>query len=349
MANLNRPPPVPPASLSLSTTALPARDRLPIWREVFGQTIIRLDIEPVKGTSFYAEGKLHTLPGAAFATVAATPVRVSRTPKLIGGDMADMVFVLAADVPLRIAQHGQEQVLEAGDAIFLRGGEPSIIESRDRAKFINISVPADDLTPMLASSQKLWMTMVSRQCDALDLLLGYVHMLQARPGALSGEPGQLAAGHIRDLMAAMIEAEADSGSPVHERVGVRAARLRSIKADIGRYLCEPALSINMIAMRQGVSPRYVRKLFQEEQTTFSDYVLFLRLERSRQLLRSPVRATSTIASIAHACGFNDLSYFNRTFRRRYSITPSDFRNGVPYPGPEEPLQFPINDMDIRVK
>jgi AraC-like DNA-binding protein len=110
---------------------------------------------------------------------------------------------------------------------------------------------------------------------------------------------------------------------------VRAARLRAIKTDIGRHLCEPALSIGAIAMRHGISPRYVRKLFQEEQTTFSDSVLVRRLERSRQMLRSPTQAISTIASIAHACGFNDLSYFNRTFRRRYGLTPSDFRNGTP--------------------
>jgi AraC-like DNA-binding protein len=127
----------------------------------------------------------------------------------------------------------------------------------------------------------------------------------------------------------MIGPEPDSGPPAWERGGVRAARLRAIKADIGRHFCEPGLSIDAIAMRHSVTPRYVRKLFHEEQTTFSDFVLFLRLERSRQLLRSPARAISTIASIAHACGFNDLSYFNRTFRRRYGLTPSEFRNEAP--------------------
>ena len=60
----------------------------------------------------------------------------------------------------------------------------------------------------------------------------------------------------------------------------------------------------------------------------ADFVLLLRLERSRQMLRSPGEAISTIAAIAHAAGFNDLSYFNRTFRRRYRMTPSDFRNGA---------------------
>lgn len=329
MADSNGSGLTPPSSLFLSTAALPARDRLPVWREVFGQTMVRLDIEPLRDTSFHAEGELCALPGAAFASVTVTPVRVSRTQRLIAGDMADMVFLVTADVPLHVVQNGRAQVLDAGDAIFLRGGERSVIQSRERAKFTNISVPIDDLTPMLATCRDLSMTVVGRQSDLLDLLLGYVCLLRTRKEPLSDGLGRVAAAHIRDLMAAMIEAGPDCCPPARERGGVRAARLRAIEADISRHLCEPGLSIAMIAVRHGISPRYIRKLFQEEQTTFSDFVLFLRLERSRRLLCSPVYATSTIASVAHTSGFNDLSYFNRTFRRRYGLTPSDLRNGTP--------------------
>jgi AraC-like DNA-binding protein len=313
----------------LSTSALPARDRLPVWREVFGQSMVRLDIEPVKGTSFHAAGELGVLPGAAFATVTATPVTVSRTQRLIAGDMADMVFVVAADVPLSVAQNGREHILDAGDAIFLRGCERSVIRSRDRARFTNISVPADRLAPLFANGRDVSMNVVDRRSDLLDLLLNYVRLLQARKEPHSDAFGLLAATHIRDLMAAMIGAPADDVASVCERGGVREARLRAIKADIGNHFCQPALSIERVAARHGISPRYIRKLLQEEQTTFSDYVLLLRLERARQLLRSPAHVLSTIASIAHACGFNDLSYFNRTFRRSYGMTPSDFRDGRP--------------------
>jgi len=329
MADPNGQSPARSSSLFLSTATLPVRDRLPVWREVFGQTMVRLDIEPAKGTPFHAEGELRALPGAAFASVAVSPVRVSRTPRLIADDMADMIFLITADAPLHIVQRGREQMLDAGEAIFVRGGECSTIQCRDRARFINISVPIDDLTPMLASDEDLSMTVVSRKNDALDLLMGYVSLLQARQKPLPDELGRVAAAHIRDLMAATIGADTDCDPQIGERGGVRVARLRAIKADIGRHLCEPRLSIDMMAMRHGISPRYIRKLFQDEQTTFSDFVLFMRLERSRQLLRSPAHAIRTIASIAHACGFNDLSYFNRTFRRSYGITPSDLRNGAP--------------------
>lgn len=328
MANSSRPTPAPLSSQFLSTAMLPARDRLPVWREVFGQSMVRLDIEPVKDTSFHAEGELCVLPGAAFASVTVTPVKVSRTQKLIAEDMADMAFVITADVPFHVTQNGRERMLDPGDAIFLRGGERSTILSNDRAKFTNISVPMDDLTSLLPSCQDPSMTMVSRQSDVLDLLLGYVRLLQTRQEPQSDQLGRIAASHIRDLIAAMIGAESEAVLAGCERGGVRAARLRAIKADIVGHLCEPGFSIDGIAMRHGISPRYVRKLFQEERTTFSDFVLLLRLERSWQLLRSPEHAIRTITSIAHACGFNDLSYFNRTFRRRYGITPSDLRNGI---------------------
>jgi AraC-like DNA-binding protein len=38
-----------------------------------------------------------------------------------------------------------------------------------------------------------------------------------------------------------------------------------------------------------------------------------------------LRADERIGKIADEAGFNDLSYFNRTFRRRYATSPSDLR------------------------
>src|SRR3546814_3690801 len=73
------------------------------------------------------------------------------------------------------------------------------------------------------------------------------------------------------------------------------------------------------------SPRYVRRLFQDEGSSFSDHVLGERLDRAHRLLLHPGQASRTIAAVAYACGFGDLSYFNRTFRRRFGMTPSDLR------------------------
>ena len=52
--------------------------------------------------------------------------------------------------------------------------------------------------------------------------------------------------------------------------------------------------------------------------------------RYRAALRDPRQRTRQISQIAYAWGFNDLSYFNRAFRRRFEVTPRDWRDGGAY-------------------
>jgi AraC-like DNA-binding protein len=66
-------------------------------------------------------------------------------------------------------------------------------------------------------------------------------------------------------------------------------------------------------------------LVEEEGTTFSAYSLDQRLLNAKRMLTSPSHAQWTIGAIALQAGFGDLSYFNRSFRRRYGTTPSDVR------------------------
>jgi AraC-like DNA-binding protein len=298
-----------------------------MWREVFGQTMVRLDIEPARGQPFHAEGTLCALPGAAFASVTTTPVQVSRTRRLIADDCADMLFLITASAPLHIVQGGREQSLDTGDAIFLRGSECSVIQSQDKTRFTNISIPVDSLMPLFPACEDLSMRVVSKRNGMLGLLLGYVDLLKAWERASSEDFGSVAAGHVRDLMVATAAAGPDI-TETSERGGIRAARLGAIKSDIELRLCEPDLSIQWIATNNDISPRYVRKLFQDRKTTFSDYVLARRLERAHRLLLHRGQTANSIGAIAYACGFGDLSYFNRTFRRRFGMTPTDVRNGT---------------------
>jgi AraC-like DNA-binding protein len=74
-----------------------------------------------------------------------------------------------------------------------------------------------------------------------------------------------------------------------------------------------------------MTPRYVHLLLEETGRSFSEHVLDRRLCLSQCLLTDPNRASVKISNIAFECGFTDLSYFNRTFRRRFGATPSEMR------------------------
>ena len=54
-------------------------------------------------------------------------------------------------------------------------------------------------------------------------------------------------------------------------------------------------------------------------------VLELRLQKARAMLASPRYDRMKVSDIALACGFNEVSYFNRCFRRRFGASPTQFR------------------------
>ena len=50
-----------------------------------------------------------------------------------------------------------------------------------------------------------------------------------------------------------------------------------------------------------------------------------RLTRAYAAIGESETRGKSISDIALACGFGDISYFNRSFRARYGIAPSDIR------------------------
>jgi len=129
---------------------------------------------------------------------------------------------------------------------------------------------------------------------------------------------------VHDLVAVALGATRDAAETANGR-GVRAARLSAIKSDIMAHLAHPELAAGAVATRQGISEPYLRKLFESEDTSFSDFVLGQRLLRAYRMLTDPRLADRSITSIAYDSGFGDLSYFGRCFRRRFGDTPSAIR------------------------
>jgi AraC-like DNA-binding protein len=165
--------------------------------------------------------------------------------------------------------------------------------------------------------------------ETLRLLASYADLVRQRPAVENPELRELME-HVRQLMALALGTAGDGaardGSQQRAKGGgMRAARLRAIKADILAHLGARDLSLNAVAERQGISPIYVRKLFESEDTSFTQFVLGQRLARAHRLLSDPRLADRTVAALALEAGFGDLSYFNRAFRRRYRAAPSEVR------------------------
>jgi transcriptional regulator GlxA family with amidase domain len=118
-----------------------------------------------------------------------------------------------------------------------------------------------------------------------------------------------------------------AGDAAHAAVGrgLKAARLRALKDDIVRNLERRDLSAASLAIRHNMSMRSVQRAFEQQGTTFTAYLLDLRLKAMHQRLCDPGNAGRAISDLALDCGFGDMSHFNHNFRRRFGTSPSEVR------------------------
>jgi AraC-like DNA-binding protein len=137
----------------------------------------------------------------------------------------------------------------------------------------------------------------------------------------------MASRHIYDLAALVLDGFVRGGAARNES-SIAAARLKLVQNDILERLPDHGLHIDAVAQRQGVTPRYIQRLFENNGTTFSEFVRERRLELAFRLLQERALAASTITVIAYDAGFTEISSFNRAFRKRFGATPSEIRAAV---------------------
>lgn len=105
----------------------------------------------------------------------------------------------------------------------------------------------------------------------------------------------------------------------------RRAPLRRLRQAIESQMPDPGLSLRGLADSQGVTPRYVQKLFGANGETFSGYLRLRRLERCHQDLTSPQHAECSIPDIYNRWGFKGATQFSRAFRKRFGASPRQVR------------------------
>ena len=114
--------------------------------------------------------------------------------------------------------------------------------------------------------------------------------------------------------------------PASARSGLRAARIASVMQQINKGFADHQFSTRVLASQLGLSVRYVQDLLQGTGASITDRIMDLRLQKARDLLSDHGAGSMKISEVALNCGFNELSYFHRSFRRRFGTTPGKFRN-----------------------
>jgi AraC-like DNA-binding protein len=265
-----------------------------------------------------------TMPGLRILTASYTSVL--REGVRQEGDLLYLCMTLSGTTVG--SRRGHEMVLSDGDAVLMTNEEASwTMSSPSSVKIAGIRVPRSAIAPLVPKLENVTMRRITKDTSGLRLLRKYLDVVADDEALAASASQRLIVGHFYDLVALALGASSDAKALAADRT-VGAVRLAAIKADILANLDDGNLNATMVSTRSGVTVRYLHKLFESDGITYSEFVLGERLARAYCLLTNPLHSGRAISTIAFELGFNDLSYFNRTFRRRYSATPSEIRDGA---------------------
>ena len=311
-------------TFQLSTDSVRAQDRIGIWNEFLHSRFLSLDLEFLTdNTSFRSNGV--RFPSLGIVAGDTAPQRITRNRRNTGdgNDTVRLVLLRRTSGPAFVTQGRSEATVASGEAFFVSNADGHMAVYPQRQHIVSLLLNRTALGPLLRDFDSAFVRPIPGQTEALGLLLAYADTLLTRPPA-TPELCHIAVGHVYDLAALTLGATRDAAHVAKAR-GFRAARLNAVKSAILANLASPSLCIEQIASELRMSSRYIQMLFHDEETTFSEFVTGQRLARAWRVLADQRFDDRSITSVAFDCGFGDLSYFNRIFRKRFGCTPTEVR------------------------
>jgi AraC-like DNA-binding protein len=310
-------------TIRFSTADHPGRDRMAMWRDHCCRLLMKLDIESINGGQLEYSLLARDLPGVRVMSTAMSPVRMTRTREYAADGNGDLIFIINQTGKATTSSRGRDIVLNEGDALLMSASDAKTFNRHSYGGSLSFRIPRPILSSMVPYIDDVVMQVIPQNTDALKLLAGYAAPLFNDIALATAEFRRTAVNHLHDLVALSLGAARDG---VAAGRAIPAARLRMAKSYIAENSSRRDLSVGAVAAQLGLTPRNLQRLFESEGTTFSEFLLSQRLSRAHRMLTEPRLAQNPVGAIAYDAGFGDLSYFNRSFKRRFGMTPRDVRN-----------------------
>ncbi len=315
----------------LSTDLLPAhlndRQRYMTFAELYEHFSNTGELDPADDVPFKASMNSITIGTTLIGRCDGTFTKVRRERRQIVQTNDDRYCIA------RNAQPHDAWVVHRGKEFRLRPGSMAVlhldetfqgVDGANHKRFTNVHLPRQALKAMVKNIDDL-VGVELEAGGALSLAMDYSELVLDND-RVAEEAGSLIATHLLDLVALGLGMQGD-GAETAKRRGLREVRLTEVLRILNAQFTESDFSAQRLAAAAGLSERYVNELLYEAGASFSARILELRLRKVVDLLAQS--DDRKISDIAFACGFNDLSYFNRCFRRRFGLTPTAARGHQP--------------------
>lgn len=283
-----------------------------------------MDVEPSEQDNIDCKTVYTTLSSVTVARPTGLSGRFMRTREVLSDGLDDLLLFSAVQGPVQIQQGARGISLTQGQMCLAEMNDLCSVELHDTNEFTAVRIPRRAVLQLSPRAEDLLCQPLAHSPSLQGMLDRYTELcINFAPGlVLIGQ--QRSAQHLIDLAGLLLGSSGDLSDLAMAR-GYSAARLEIIKTGVLRHLQHVDMSIDLIAQLHNVSPRQVQRFFAQEGTTFTAFVLEQRLLLALRTLKDPRNHHRKVSDVAYSCGFGDLSYFNREFRRRFGDTPGAIR------------------------
>lgn len=258
--------------------------------------------------------------GGTFSRIRRSKTAISRGPD----DDFCLMFHRGSGA-LRVDQVGRETTLPSKQAFLGTNGLPVDMQSDADFSSTTLTVSRARLLTLVNDVDALLVNPLDESRPVVAHLRRYIDIsVDLARDPHDPQLDEHVSTTLLDLTALALGARGDVADLAAAR-GLRASRAQEIVAEIDRNFADPNFSISQIASRLQLSSRYLQDLLQETGLSFTERLLERRLQHAMLLLTSEAGDRLKIGEIALASGFNEISYFNQRYRRRFGETPTQSR------------------------
>ncbi|WP_025810134.1 helix-turn-helix domain-containing protein [Pseudomonas chlororaphis] len=312
-------------SIQFNTDSVAPKERSAYWQEVVCNTFVPLECQLSAPEEFQGSIQACRLGDLSLVDVNAHQQTVVRDTRSIGySDDEYMLVSLAREGRSRVTQEGREANLEAGDFAIYDTRRPYRLLFDGAFRQTVVQIPRASLQRRVGHLEYLTALPMSRNNPLDRMVFDFLLGLAALENQLSASQQVRLSEQGLDLLAMALSQRAEGQATQGSR---RTALLFRIKDYVHAHLSNPDLTLTEVSTRFSISPRYISSLFQQEQTSFSRYLLESRLKHCARDLREPMLANRQISEIAYRWGFGDMAYFSRVFRTHFGQPAREFRRG----------------------
>jgi AraC family transcriptional activator of tynA and feaB len=318
------PPQSAPQHFTLSTASVEKKARREWLQEVIGKEYTRVRVTPPTDAELFNEMTFYawdTLRVSMVRSHAITIDRFKHDPYHHHQD--NYLGVLLLSGQYKLEQNHREVFLEPGDMTIYDATKPHRIVCPKNFSKLILTIPRSVMRDRLAGVEHCTALRIPGDRGVGVIARDFIRGAISNSAAMTNQQFCALSGQALDLFTLAL----GNVMPAHASLSrSRSLSLQKARDFIQRNLANPLLDTEMIAMGTQLSARYLNELFNEVDTSLMRYVWQQRLEQCRKDILNTRPTSASISQVAMRWGFNDLSHFSRSFKKKFGQSPRELRH-----------------------